>query len=147
MTIRYGTFRIWKLRTLELNRIKAIRASPPPEIRLGAHPLPNFPNHRCMTSHYIIIFSMGNQCPLRKRGYCVESGDVAPIHQRHRGSRSRVPSAGRILRFFNKDYVLLGIFGLKYLIFRSPCIGFLKANFPSFFSKWEVLQLIEYSGF
>jgi len=34
--------------------------------------------------------------------------------QRHRGSEKRAP--GQFLRFFNKNYVILGIFRLKFLL-------------------------------
>jgi len=44
------------------------------------------------------------------------SGGVAPSHRRYRESGGRAPSAGRILRFFNKNDVILSIFELKFLL-------------------------------
>jgi len=45
-----------------------------------------------------------------------ECGDVGPSRRRHKVSGGRAPSAGRFLRFFIKNDVILGIFELKLLL-------------------------------
>jgi len=41
---------------------------------------------------------------------------VAPSRRRHKGSGGKAPSLGQFLIFLNKNYVVLGIFGLKFLL-------------------------------
>jgi len=43
-------------------------------------------------------------------------GGIAPSRRRHKGSGGRAPSARQFLRFFNKIYVILGIFEFKFML-------------------------------
>jgi len=42
------------------------------------------------------------------------SEGVAPSRRKHMKVGGRASSSGQFLRFFNQNYVLLGIFGLKF---------------------------------
>jgi len=50
---------------------------------------------------------------VNEKGLMWGSEGVAPSLRRHRGSGGRAPSDGWL---FNRNYVLLGIFGLKFLL-------------------------------
>jgi len=44
------------------------------------------------------------------------SEGAAPNRWKHRGSGGGALRAGQFFRIFNKNYLLLGIFGLKFLL-------------------------------